>query len=287
MARKLPSNVEKADLIQVGLIAVAQAAMGFQWEGDLDSEAAREAFVRYARLRVRGAMLDELRSMDILPRDERRKVKVIAIARERWFTLNGREPTLTELGQACGMDIDEIASLEHSAQLAHTESLSHMDDDEEGVSHARRQPATPQDEVEARVATGMLLHRLEHFFAKLPEVERQVIDAYLGVGMTPVQLAASLDLSASRVAQLYTSVCRRLAVYMGHGPARTTDGVAGTSDAVERLIAEREAQEAEPWRKAGWTALLDDVLTASDQRFGMPAPDDDAPIVVGAGTRWG
>jgi RNA polymerase sigma factor for flagellar operon FliA len=55
LVRHLPSNVEKADLIQVGLIAVAQASIGFQWEGDRDSPEATEAFLRYARARVKGA----------------------------------------------------------------------------------------------------------------------------------------------------------------------------------------------------------------------------------------
>ena len=45
LARRLPSNVERADLIQVGLIAVAQAALGFEWPGDRESTEAREAFV--------------------------------------------------------------------------------------------------------------------------------------------------------------------------------------------------------------------------------------------------
>ena len=49
LARHLPSNVDKADLIQVGLIAVAQAALGFEWQGERDTPEATEAFVRYAR----------------------------------------------------------------------------------------------------------------------------------------------------------------------------------------------------------------------------------------------
>jgi len=81
LSRRLPANVEKADLIQAGLIGVAQAAMNFQWEGDPDSEEGREAFLRYAQLRVKGAMLDELRQMDQLSRSQRRKYKVIQIAR--------------------------------------------------------------------------------------------------------------------------------------------------------------------------------------------------------------
>jgi RNA polymerase sigma factor FliA len=55
LARHLPSNVEKADLIQVGLIAVAQASLGFQWEGERDTPEATEAFLRYGSRASAGA----------------------------------------------------------------------------------------------------------------------------------------------------------------------------------------------------------------------------------------
>ena len=96
LSRRLPANVEKADLIQAGLIGVAQAAINFRWEGDPDSEEGREAFLRYAQLRVKGAMLDELRQMDQLSRSQRRKFKVIQIARERWMQGHDSPPNLTE-----------------------------------------------------------------------------------------------------------------------------------------------------------------------------------------------
>lgn len=286
LARKLPSNVERADLIQVGLIAVAQAALGFRHEvGDADAEEAREAFVRYARARVRGAMLDELRGMDVLPRGERRKIKVVEIARERWLALHGRGPTLAELSEACGLSIDEVAALEHAALRARPESLSPGSDDDD-LPAPQREPATARDEVEARVDTALLLRRLERFFARLPETDRQVIDAYLGVGMTPVQLADSLSLSPSRIAQMYASVCRRIAIHMGHAPSRAMDrGGRGPSGTIDHLVDEREAQLARAPGHADWGTLLEDVLTAPARRFHGEDPSD--RIVVGPGTRWG
>ena len=116
LARRLPSNVERADLIQVGLIAVAQAALGFKWEGDRESPEAREAFVRYARQRVHGAMLDELRQMDQLSRERRRQVKLVQVARERWLSEHGSEPTVSDLAPLCGRTIDE-ATLEKVASI--------------------------------------------------------------------------------------------------------------------------------------------------------------------------
>lgn len=287
LARKLPSNVERADLIQVGLIAVAQSALAFRCDGDPESETARQAFVRYARARVRGAMLDELRGMDVLPRSERRRIKVVEIARERWCTLHGRSPSLADLSQACGISIDEVAALEHAAHRARPESLRPRSDDDEAGQPAQREPATEQDEVEARVDTGLLLRRLERFFAKLPDTDRQVIDAYLGVGMTPVQLAHSLSLSVSRIAQRYAAVCRRIAMHMGHGPLRAVDRVgADTGERFDQLVQQREAAlRREAAGHAHWGRLLEDVLTAPDRRF--HGEEEAGRLVVRTGTRWG
>ena len=221
MARHLPSSVERADLIQAGLIAVAQAALGFEWPGDHDTPEAREAFVRYARQRVHGAMIDELRQMDHMSRSRRRQFKLLEVARERWRHGHDREPTATDLSPLCGLSVQEIHALEHEAMQAQSVSLSEHDDDGDD-SAVRHEPATPQDEVEARVDTGLLLRRLESFFATLPDRDRRVIDAYLGVGLSPSELAQEMKVSPSRVSQMFRRVCDRIELHLGHGGERCT-----------------------------------------------------------------
>ncbi|MGC4078686.1 MAG: sigma-70 family RNA polymerase sigma factor [Rubrivivax sp.] len=280
LVRHLPANVEKADLIQVGLIAVAQASLSFVWEGDTESEEAREAFARYARQRVRGAMIDELRQMDVLTRAQRRKIKVMQIARERWRSKNGTEPGLAELAKLCKMDVDEIALLEQLAQASQQRSSTGGDDDEPDFAE-RHHPATEKDEVEARVDTAIVLRHLETFFAQLPERERQVIDAYLGVGMTPVELAASLKVTPSRVSQMYHGLLRRMAVRFGHAPQqRATDRARRPSRAdMEALVAQRERDlQAQP-ESGPWGEMMEDVLVSPAERFGIR-------IDVPPGTRW-
>jgi RNA polymerase sigma factor for flagellar operon FliA len=280
LVRHLPANVEKADLIQVGLIAVAQASLSFVWEGDPESEEAREAFARYARQRVRGAMIDELRQMDVLTRAQRRKIKVMQIARERWRSKNGTEPGLAELARLCKMDVDEIALLEQLAQASQQRSSSGGDDDEPDFAE-RHHPATEKDEVEARVDTAIVLRHLETFFAQLPERERQVIDAYLGIGMTPVELAASLKVTPSRVSQMYHGLLRRMAVRFGTAPQqRATDRTRRPSRAdMEALVVQRE-RELQAHPEAGpWGEMMEDVLVSPAERFGVR-------IDVPEGTRW-
>jgi RNA polymerase sigma factor for flagellar operon FliA len=284
LVRRLPSNVEKADLIQVGLIAVAQAALGFKWEGDPDSEEAKEAFVRYARMRVKGAMLDELRQMDHLGRAQRRKFKVIQIARERWRARHGSEPGLAELSGVCGIGIDEISMLEQTAQMAQAHSL---EDDGERDGHEQPHPSTARDEVEARVDTAIVMRRLEKFFATLPERERQVIDAYLGIGMTPVELAGALRVSPSRVSQIFKAVCHRIAHHFGHADQRAPARCGGDAPTpFDELVTLREAELARAADASGpWDSLMEEALTMPEERIG---PDNgEARLVIHSHTRWG
>lgn len=282
LVRHLPANVERADLIQVGLIAVAQAAVSFQWEGDRDTEEAQEAFVRYARMRVKGAMLDELRQMDFLTRGERRKIKVVQIARERHRAEHGREPTMAELSQLTGLDGDDIHSLLQADQLGrHQQSVDEDDDDQ---TH-RFQPATPQEEVEARVDTAIVMRRLEGFFADLPERERMVIDAYLGIGLTPVEVAKSLKVTPSRVSQIYHSVVRKAAEHFGHADPkhqRATDR--RRAQDMAELMRRRE-DELRRSHEGAWGEMMEQVLQARRRDPGTVAPED--RIEVDMHTRWG
>ncbi|HKX42179.1 MAG TPA: sigma-70 family RNA polymerase sigma factor [Burkholderiaceae bacterium] len=284
--RRMPSNIEKADLIQVGLIGVAQASLAFVWEGDRETEEAKEAFVRYARMRVKGAMLDELRQMDHLGRAQRRKVKVIQVATERWRSSHGLDPTAAELSDSCGMSTEEIFELRQAASAGQTTSLS--EDPESDDMHAPpHEPATEKDEVEARVDTGMLMRRLEKFFATLPERERQVIDSYLGIGMTPIELAQSMNISSSRVSQLFKSACERIGIHLGHQPQRSTDRAApGSAAPLEDLIARREAELARAGTGRAWGELVEEVLAPPHDETDA-ASADGKPLTITSTTRWG
>jgi RNA polymerase sigma factor for flagellar operon FliA len=288
LVRHLPANVERADLIQVGLIAVAQAAVSFEWEGDRDSTEAQEAFVRYARMRVKGAMLDELRQMDFLSRGERRKIKVIQIARERHRQVHGVEPNNTQLAAATGIPPEEINSLMQADQMGRHQVNLDGEDSEEGGDHSHRyHPATPQEEVEARVDTGIVMRRLESFFADLPERERMVIDAYLGIGLTPLEVAKSLKVTPSRVSQIYHSVVRRVAIHFGNVPSRATDRFPDkSSEEFAELMRQREADLHQKPQDA-WNEMMETVLSRRGRSADKPAPGDDDYIEITPTTRWG
>jgi RNA polymerase sigma factor FliA len=271
LVRHLPANVERADLIQVGLIAVAQAAVTFEWEGDRDSDEAQQAFVRYARMRVKGAMLDELRQMDFLTRGERRKIKVIQIARERYRSEHGKEASMAQLAKLTDMDADEVGALLQADQLGRNQA--NVDDDAEDHTH-RFHPATPQEEVEARVDTGIVLRRLERFFADLPERERMVIESYLGVGLTPVEVAKSLKVTPSRVSQIYHSVVRKAAAHFSGEPRkRAMDRFPDkSSQAFQDLMQQRE-RELSQQPSGSWSELMEKVLRPEREEERRAGPE--------------
>jgi len=180
----------------------------------------------------------------------------------------------------------EQADLEGRAKS----SPAHDDSDDEPAEY---RAATPHDEVEARVDTGIVMRRLERFFAALPERERQVIDAYMGIGLTPAQLATELKVTPSRVSQMFKALVQRTALHFGQDPKRAIDRLPQPSpDDFERRIAQREMELAANAGEGGWGQMMESALTrplvprqpAADARA---ASQPGKRIRVPSGTRWG
>lgn len=208
LVRHLPANVERSDLVQVGLLAVATSAVTFEWDGG-GAETEVDAFARYARMRVKGAMLDELRQMDFLSRGERRKVKRIQVARQRHGATHGTEAPLSHLAAATGLSAGEIgALLQADAMGRHQADV----DDESGHGPAQRNhPSTTKEGVEDLCGTRHMLRAFCDFVERLPEREQMVLDAYLGIGPNVTETAAALGVTPSRVSQIFYGLVRRIA----------------------------------------------------------------------------
>ena len=236
-------------------------------------------------------MLDELRQMDHLGRGQRRKIKALQIARERWRGAHGSEPSMAQLAELCGMSIDAMSKLEQADLEGRAKSSPAHDDD--GDEPAEYRAATPHDEVEARVDTGIVMRRLERFFAALPERERQVIDAYMGIGLTPAQLATELKVTPSRVSQMFKALVQRTALHFGQDPKRAIDRLPQPSpDDFERRMAQRELELAANAGEGAWGQMMESALTRpllprpqAAEASAVPQPGK--RIRVGSGTRWG
>ena len=189
MAR-VPSHVDRDDLSSAGLTALVQAAHSYDPDRGVP-------FNRYASTRIRGAILDELRSIDWASRSVRRRARELDATRSHLATVLGRTATTTELAQASGMSTDEIAANEDDVARAQVLSLHASEDDSLG---ARLVSSTPSPE--AQLEHRERLTYMTEAIAELPERLRHVVEQYFIAERPMAEIAATLGVTESRVSQL-------------------------------------------------------------------------------------
>ena len=194
----LPQNVEQADLVSYGIFGLIDAidkfdpSRGFKFE-------------TYAIARIKGAILDELRSIDWVPRSVRKKARDLAAATERCQERLNRGPTATELSDELGLTKDALHSMRAQVGQTRVTALDEMlsaGDGDEGVSLAEtladpfaEQPGDALEEADLHDAlSGML--------AELPERLRAVLVHSYVDGLTLAQIGQILGVTESRVCQL-------------------------------------------------------------------------------------
>ncbi|MEW6119695.1 MAG: RNA polymerase sigma factor FliA [Pseudomonadota bacterium] len=202
MMARLPASVEVDDLIQVGLIGLMDAVSRFD-----GSQGAQ--FESYATQRIRGAMLDELREADWLPRHVRQKSRQIETAIHKLEQRNGRAPTEQEISAELGLPLDQYQSMlgdVKCSQLLYYEDFS----DEDSASFLERYlvdgASDPLAVLEDEGFRDSLIAAIHH----LPERERSMMGMYYEQDMNLKEIGAVLGVSESRVCQLHSQAVARL-----------------------------------------------------------------------------
>jgi RNA polymerase sigma factor for flagellar operon FliA len=202
MMARLPASVEVDDLIQVGLIGLMDAVGRF--DGTQGAQ-----FESYATQRIRGAMLDELREADWLPRHVRQKSRQIESAIHRLEQRNGKSPSEQEISAELGMPIDQYQSMlgdVKCSQLLYYEDFS----DEDSASFLERYlvdgSSDPLAVLEDEGFRDSLVAAIHH----LPERERSMMGMYYEQDMNLKEIGAVLGVSESRVCQLHSQAVARL-----------------------------------------------------------------------------
>ena len=194
LAAKLPANVELDDLAQAGMIGLFDAMTRFEV-----GQGAQ--FETFAMQRVRGAMLDELRSADWLPRSVRRNQRAI----ERAIRAAEQRVELREYQQ--------MLADARGAQLVHLDDFGD-DDGEEGFLD-RNVPAGAPDP-SAILGDSRFRHALVDAIERLPERERLVMGMYYEQEMNLKEIGAVLGVTESRISQIHSqAVARRRAQLAG------------------------------------------------------------------------
>src|SRR5690349_5667483 len=192
MLFKVPAHVHRDDLASAGYAALVTAAQSF--------DAGRGVpFGRFAAVRVRGALLDELRSMDWASRSVRARARRADVARQELTARLGRTPSPAELAELLGVGVSELAHVDDDVQRAAVLSL-------QGFAAGSAEDMVTEGSMNPEET---LLHRermgyLHDAVAVLPERLRFVVEASFLRERPLSEVAAELGVTESRVSQLRT-----------------------------------------------------------------------------------
>ncbi|WP_027015633.1 RNA polymerase sigma factor FliA [Comamonas composti] len=207
MIAKLPPNVELDDLIQVGMIGLAEALSRFEVEHGVQ-------FETFASQRIRGAMLDELRGGDWMSRSSRKSQKDIEQALHRLEQRLCRTPLESEIAAELGLDLDDYQALlgkVRGTQLVYLEDMSSGEDSEDFLDrHVADSGADPF----ALLRDQRLRQALVQAIKALPEREQYIMGMYYEHDMNLKEIAAVLGVTESRVCQLHSQAIARLRTKM-------------------------------------------------------------------------
>lgn len=199
VARGLPSYVEHADLVQSGVFGLIDAVERF------DPERCPR-FESYAAQRIRGAILDELRAQDWVPRSVRGRVRELERVQERLEARLLRAATDRELAGELGVAVHELRGLTRQVQVVSVEALGEHAGGAAADLFTDHGAPDPMAMVQARET----LRQLAAVVAQLGERDRTVIQLYYLENRTLAEIGRMLGVTESRVCQLHSRLVGRL-----------------------------------------------------------------------------
>lgn len=211
VATRLPADVRANwnldDLKSSGLLGLIEAI------GRFEEDSLISLFPGYAQQRIRGAIYDELRRLDWLPRTIRRRVITYRVAIDNLSSELGRTPNRAEVMNSMGVDPSDESELEQqvqSAQLTHFRQVEDEDDWSAAYRSLNQLISDLADQPESRILAAERVATLRAAIAKLPERQRTVITLHFFGGLTQDQIGAILSVSNSRVSQIESSAIKTL-----------------------------------------------------------------------------
>ncbi len=191
LKERLPSSVDYMDLCAIGTEELVKLARRYD-------EVQNDSFWGYAKTRVYGAMLDYLRSLDLVSRASRKLIKEIDHAIEAHMAEHDEEPTDSELSEILGVEVDKI----HDARLA-----------------SDIYTVLPLDDQLGNEFEGGTLDRMEHeelvetikdVLMGFEEREQMIIQLYYFEELTLKEISEIVNITESRISQIHKSVIRRI-----------------------------------------------------------------------------
>lgn len=203
-------NVEYEDLVSYGIFGLIDAIDKFDFLKDVK-------FETYASLRIRGAILDQIRKMDWIPRTIRQKQKKIDAVIREIETKYGRSATDEEISAGLGISGEEYLDWQSQMKITNVVSLNEFLEQGSEVPNEAGQGRSSQfDSPEAVLERDELKKMLAESLELLTEKERKVIVLYYYEDLTLKEISNILGVSESRISQLHTRALQKMRGKMGN-----------------------------------------------------------------------
>lgn len=200
---RLPQHVDLEDLVSAGTLGLMDALRKFD-------PAKKVQFRSYAQFRIRGAILDSLRTLDWSPRDLRRKGRAVEDAIGRLTAQFGRAPQEPEVAREMGLELGEYQQLLGELKGLEIGTLHMERAEDSGEEELAYIPDREEEGPLFRCLRGEMRDRLAAAIDELPERERLVVTLYYYEEMTMKEIGLALGVVESRVSQIHSSAVAHL-----------------------------------------------------------------------------
>jgi RNA polymerase sigma factor for flagellar operon FliA len=200
---RLPQHVDLDDLISAGVVGLIDAFSKFD-------HTKKVQFKSYAQFRIRGAILDSLRTLDWSPRDLRRKGRAVEEAIRSVTQRVGRAPSELEIASEMELSLTEYQQLLGDLKGLEIGSLHMERSEDSGDEELAYIPGSPEEDPLFRCLKGEMKQRLADAIDELPEKERMVLALYYYEELTMKEIGLTLGVVESRVSQIHSSAVLRL-----------------------------------------------------------------------------
>lgn len=233
---RLPQHVDIEDLVSAGVVGLMDAFAKFD-------PAKKVQFRSYAQFRIRGAILDSLRTLDWSPRELRRKGRAVEEAIRVLTARMGRAPGEADIALEMGLGLEEYQQLLGDLKGLEIGTLHMERNEESGEEELAYVPGRPEEDPLFRCLRGELEERLTDAITRLPERERMVMTLYYYEEMTMREIGLALGVVESRVSQVHASAVVHLRAALKElvaggalkgGPARLSGKSAPESGRMDR-----------------------------------------------------
>jgi RNA polymerase sigma factor for flagellar operon FliA len=205
MAIHVPNSVEMNDLIGWGVMGLMDAVEKFDHKQDIK-------FSTYASIRIRGAIIDQIRTLDWAPRSLRSMARRVGQAKEKLRHVKGAEPSSDDIAQELGTTPDHVEDTIAQLQTVHVLSLDDYLPGEDS-SDSRKLDVTANSTAPSPGAVAEMKERIQELvqsILQLPDQQQKVLHLYYFEELTLKEIGAVLEVSESRICQIHSAAMKAL-----------------------------------------------------------------------------